>query len=522
MSNYDRIAISQKPDFYFSSNLSSDQSGKTLYVPTVSATNVGQPIIVGNPSSWKITDSQSIALSANPIFFRTDTSLEFVMQILQPLEPVCIFGDTENLNGIFVTNTGVEVRFVDADQTQKSTFVVFEKWPGRMHVVLSFDSLYCTLVVNGVVAQVDYREADSTTVTGISFKTNSASTYYVDGIGVYSDDFQSKSEYINSSDFDYIGFIDRTYQGVGSLLDSYRGQEKQTVTSTDFLPDPLEPEYHLYTMMFPLSSDEDFDSISIESNYSDMTMYYSTNDVTWTEFVGKVSFSPSTDFYILQIRVRTQDITRAFIINVFPMFDNKISTRTPAVLTPNGGPFYPDAHSLSIVNFPEGIELYNISYEGIWIDDDIPKSVEILFMPKATTKTIVFHSSDGSASCGSFGSITGFTAYLNGALVTNLDDARINQWNHLVLTKATTSATEFYLNSNESRLGPNIIEYAFLASYPNELEADTVSQLYSILTSYHKLSLSDNPIDIVESEADGVSPFKVYTYAWAIVGGGGI
>lgn len=521
MSSYDRIAISQKPDFYLSSNSASDQSGKTLYVVTNGTDNVGQPIILGNPSSWKITDNQFIEFNINPIFFRTNTTFEFVMQILQPLEPVCIFGDADNLNGIFVTNAGLEVRFVDADQIQKSTFLIFEKWPNKMHVMITFDPLYCTLQVNDQTSQIDYRAIDPISITDISFKTTISNIYYIDGIGIYSDTFESKSKYIDSGEFDYLGFIDRTYQGNGTLLDSYRGQEKRTISNTDFLPDPLEPEYYLYTMMFPLSSDEDFDSISIESNYTDMLLYYSTNDVLWTSFTGKITFSPSTDFYVLQIRIRIQDITRSFNINIFPMFDDKISTRTPAELTPNGGPFYPDKHDLSIVNFPEGVELYNISYEGIWVDNS-PKTIEILFMPKATTKTIVFHSNDGSVSCGTFGSITGFIAYLNGQLVTDLDDVRINQWNHLVLTKSSVSATEFYLNSNDLRLGTNIIEYALIASYEEELSENIVEQLYAILSSYHQLSVTENSTNITESEADGTSPFKVYTYAWAIIGGGGI
>jgi hypothetical protein len=522
MSNYDRIAISHKPDFYFSSNSSSDQSGNTLYTLTNTSTNVGQPIIVGNPSSWRISSTESIAFSSNPIFFREDSNMEFVMQIMQPTEPVCVFGDSDNLNGIFITNTGVEIRFIDVDQIQKSAFILMEKWPGKMHVVITFDSLYCTLKVNEQISQVSYRETDPLSVIDVSFKTTTDNSYTIDGIGIYSDTFVSKSNYINASEIDYLGFIEKTYQGNGSLFDSYRGLPRQKIYATDFTVDPLENEYYLYTTVFPLSSEEDLDSISIESNYTDMPMYYSTNDVSWTAFTGKVSFSPSADFYVLQIRVRAQDVTRSFIINIFPMFDNKISTRTPAELTPNGGPFYPDTHSSSIVNFPEGVELYDISYEGVWIDDDSPKTIEILFMPRNNDKTIVFYSADGSASCGTSGSITGFTAYLNGDLVTDLDEARINQWNHLVLTKASTSATEFYLNSNASRTETNIIEYSFIAAYPTELSADTASQLYAILSSYHSISLIENPSDITESEADGTSPFKVYTYAWAIIGGGGI
>jgi hypothetical protein len=219
--------------------------------------------------------------------------------------------------------------------------------------------------------------------------------------------------------------------------------------------------------------------------------------------------------------VKAIDAARSFIINVFSSYDDRITTQTPAELVPNGGPFYPNQYSTSIVNFPEGVELYEISYEGEWIEY-VPNSIEILFMPKSTSKTIVFESADGSVSCGTGGSITGYTAYLNGSSVANLNDARVNQWNHLVLTKVSVSADTFYLNSDSSRAGENVVEYALLASYPTVLTSGTVSDLYSILSSYHNASISDNPSGITEGELDGTSPFKVYTYAWAIIGGGGV
>jgi hypothetical protein len=521
MSNYDRLAISDKPDFYFSSNSSSDQSGAGLYGITNSSTNVGQPILVGNPSSWKITDSETLELDANPIFFRNGASMEFVVQKMQPLDTVCIFGDADEYNGIFLMPDRVQVRFVDADMVQRSVDVIFSAWPEKMHIVLTFDVLYCTLTVNNQSAQVTYRETDPDSISTVEFRSSSGNTYYIDGIGVYSKRFQSKINYINADAFDYLNFINKTYLATGTRFDGHRSQEATQILNSQFTPDPNQPETFIYTMTFPLSTDEDFSSISIESNFLDMEMQYSTNDVAWTDFTGNVSFTPSTDFFVLQIRVKAIDAARSFIINVFSSYDDRITTQTPAELVPNGGPFYPNQYSTSIVNFPEGVELYEISYEGEWIEY-VPNSIEILFMPKSTSKTIVFESADGSVSCGTGGSITGYTAYLNGSSVANLNDARVNQWNHLVLTKVSVSADTFYLNSDSSRAGENVVEYALLASYPTVLTSGTVSDLYSILSSYHNASISDNPSGITEGELDGTSPFKVYTYAWAIIGGGGV
>lgn len=521
MSNYDLLAISHKPEFYLSSNSSGDQSGTGLYGLTNGAANMGQPIIVGNPSSWRVSSTESIALDANPIFFREGVELEFVIQKLQPLDTVCIFGDTDGYNGIFLMPEGIQVRFVDADLNQKSATIGFSIWPEKMHIILTFDSVYCTLRANDQTAQVAYRETDPDSIASVSFKTTSGNTYYIDGVGVYSDAFESKRAYVDALDFDYSNFINRTYSATGTLFDGYRGLPKVEIRSTQFTPDPIEVESYLFTMNFPMSSDEDFSSISIESNFSDMQMKYKTNDGSWTSFTGNTSFTPTTNFFLLQIRVKVEDAQRPFIIKVFPMFDDRITTNTPAELVPNGGPLYPDKHTSSIVNFPEGVELYEISYEGEWIDY-IPNSIEIVFMPKATTKTIVFENADGSVSCGTGGSISGFTAYLNGAVVTDLNNVRINQWNHLILTDASPTAQTFYLNSTTLGADENIVEYAFLASYPSVLSAGTVSQLYSIISSYHKATVTENPADITEGALDGSSPFKIYTHAWAIIGGGGI
>jgi len=519
MSNYDRMAISQKPDFYFSSNSSGDQSGKTLYGITNGATNVGQPIIVGNPSSWRIAPGESLVLDANPIFFQTNNDLEFVIQMVQPTETICIFGDSNAYNGIFVTNGGVEIRVVDSDAVQRSASIPMIEWPVKMHMVLSFDPTYCTLIVNGQSTQVSYRETDPSTITSVSFKTTANNVYYLDGLGVYSDVFEDKSRYIDVGVFDYLDFISRTYDGMGTIFDGYRGQPRIEISNTDFTPDPILEEWYLFTIFFPLSSDEDFDSISIESSLT-IPMQYKTNDGSWVSFSRQVSFSPTTDFFILQIRARTQDVTVPFKIKVFPMFDDRILNATPAILTPNGGPLYPDLHTVSIVNFPEGVELYGISYEGEWVED-VPKTIEILFMPKETSEIIVLYSADGEATCGIGGSLSGYTAYLNGQAVANLNAARLNQWNHLVLTMTSPAANTFYLNSDTARTGEKIIEYALLAAYPTVLAENTISQMYSILSSYHKLSITEDTADISEGELDGSSPFKLYTQAWAIIGGGG-
>lgn len=521
MSNYDLIAISHRPDLYFSSNALGDQSGKNLYVLTNGASNVGQPIIAGNPSSWRIQDGESIEVDSNPIFFRSNTQMEFLIQKLQPTESVCIFGDTSNLNGIFLHPTGVSVRFVDADLSQKTASLTFLQWPEKMHIILSFDRNYCSLRVNDLVAQVTYRETDPDSISSVSFKTSVGNTYYLDGLGVYSGAFESKLKYIHAPRFDYLNFINKTYSGIGTLFDGYRGQPKIQIVKDQFRPDPIDVEYYIYTHAFTIPTDDGFSSISIESNYSDMEMQYKTNDGTWTAFIGNVSFVPSLDFFVLQVRVRAQNIGRSFVINIFAMFDDRITTNTPAELVPNGGPLYPDNHDLSIVNFPDGVELYEISYEGEWIEY-IPNSIEIVFMPKTDGKTIIFENSDGSVSCGAGGSIVGFTAHLNGQLVSDLDDARINQWNHLVITDASPTADTFYLNSNAARSDESIVEYAFMAAYPSVLSAGTVFDLYAIISCFHKVSVSENPSDISEGELEETSPFKIYSYAWAIVGGGGV
>lgn len=521
MSNYDRMAIAEKPDLYFSSNSSTDQSGSGLYTLTNGLANVGQPIISGNPSSWRVSSTEALAIDINPIFFRSGTQMEFVIQMLQPTDTVCVFGDSSGFNGIFVSPAGAELRFIDVDLVQRYVPLTFTIWPEKMYVLLSFDEVYCTIRINDQVAQIKYRETDPSSVSSVSFKTTSGNTYYIDGLGVYSSGFVTKKDYVDAIEFDYLSFINSTYGAVGSIFNGYRGLSRRRIYSGQFTQDPIDSDYYVYTMTFTLGSDEDFSSISIESNYRTMSMQYLTNDVTWTPFTGHISFTPSTNFFLLQIRAKSVDVSRSFVLDVCSIYDDEISTNSPARMTPNGGPLYPEKHTIPIVNFPDGVELYNISYEGTWIEY-IPNSIEIIFMPRDSGKTIIFENSEGSVSCGTGGSISGFTAYLNGALVTDLNNVRINQWNHLILTDSSVSATTFYLNSDSSRAQQNIIEYSFIASYPSVLTLAQAQQAYAIVGSFHKASVTENPTDIAEGNLDSGSPFKAYTYAWAIVGGGGV
>lgn len=519
MSNYDLTAISSNPDFYLSSNATVDQSGRAIYTLTNTATNTGQPIIVGNPSSWSVTSSNTIGLGSNPIFFRNDTSMEFVLRIERPTEAVCVFGDATPTNGLFVSDSGVELRFVDSGSVQKSVSIPLSIWPSKIHVVITFDSRFVGLQVNGVRAQVEYLPTDPGAVGAVTFKTSAARPYIIDGIGVYSLQFIPKHNMIDVTPFDYLGLVAHRYGSTGTRFDSYRPGARIKVNNAMFKQDPQSFDYYICTQTIPVT-DEAYSSIIIENSDPYMAMLYRTNDSDWVEFVGRTAFVPSQEFYVLQLRIPQADISNAFEISIDPIFDPNISTDTPASLLINGPFFNSGTHETALVNVPRGVELDGSSYAGTW-DIDSPRSIEIAFMPRDNSKTIVFESSEGSVSYGTGGSISGYTAYLNGVPAVDLSAVRINQWNQLVLTIDAPVATGFYLNSDSTRAGAGNIAYAYLIGYQNKLTSEQIDDLYKIATSSHGIRVVETTPPITEGNVQSGSPFSLYTFAWAIVGGGG-
>ena len=516
MSNYDQTAIASDPEFYLSSASLSDQSGKSLYVLDNDALNIGQPIIVGNKSSFIVDATHPINLDSNCIFFRSNCHVEFVVYLTQPTQSICIFGDSDTANGLFVDPAGIELRFVDSNLSSLYTRIDILEWPLKAHITLTFDSESATLDVNDVQSQISYAPTDPATIADVEFKSASSYFYLLDGFGVYSNRFINKSSMIDAKDFDYFNFTSGKYESIGSVFSGYRLGESKTINKSDFLLHP-DGYYMISYIMIPQTEDS-YDYITFECSDSDVIVSYRIDALSESTFTDREEFFPSTRVFSVSFKVSLDDINKSFWLKIRAYYEGSITTQTPAKLILDGAAYYSDSNDIKIVNCPPGHYLGGYNYDCEWYITP-PKSVEIVFMPlDLTNETFVFSSSDGEVSFGTGGSVSGYTAYLNGVVVSDLDDVLINQWNHLILTKSSVADTEFILNDSQAGNEQSNIRYLFINAYPSVLPAGDIQQLYKIITSSHKLRLVETLSPIQEGEAEYDSPFLLYSYAWSIIG----
>lgn len=516
MSNYDQTAIASDPEFYLSSASMTDQSGKALYVLDNDALNIGQPIIAGNESSFIVDATHPIGLDSNCIFFRNNCHIEVVAYFTQPSESICIFGDSDTQNGLFIDPAGIELRFVDSNLASKYTRIDLLEWPIKSHLTVTFDAESATIDINGIQSQISYAPTDPTTVADVSFKSTGDYFYLLDGFGVYSNRFINKSDMINAKDFDYFNFTSGKYQSIGSVFSGYRLGESKTINKSDFL---LHPDgYYMISYIMTPQIEESYDYITFECSDPSLTVTYKINALAEDTFVTREEFFPVARVFSISFKVSLDDINKLFWLKIKGYYEGSITTQTPAKLILDGAAYYSDSNDIKIVDCPPGHYLGGSNYDGEWYDIP-PNSIEIVFMPlDLTNETFVFSSSDGEASFGAGGSVTGYTAYLNGASVANLNNVLVNQWNHLVLTKASVADTNFILNDSQTGGEQSNIRYLFINAYPVVLTVNAIEQLYKIITSSHKLRVVETLSPIVEGEAEYDSPFLLYSYAWSIIG----
>lgn len=516
MSDYDLTAIASDPELYISSASAFDQSGKALFIVTNGSQNIGQPIIAGNISSMRIDSTHTIDLDSNPLFFRNNSYLELVGYFTQPSESICIFGDADGYNGIFIDPAGIELRFVDSNLSVVQTRVSLFDWPLKAHITVNFDSKYATLDVNDVRSQIEYSATDPTTVPDVSFKSIVGYSYLIDGIGVYSNRFINKSNMINAKDFDYFNFTSGKYGSIGTVFNGYRQADERIIPSSDFM---LHPDgYYVAGYIFIPQSEELFESVVFQCSDPTVQITYKIDNDAEQTFDDLRMILPSTSLFSVTFKVPESEMSKVFSLTIKAYFDLDITTASPAKLVADGA-VYSGSTDIKIVDCPEGVYFQGGYYTGEWYIDP-PKSIELVFMGHRTDiSTFLFSSSDGEVSFGPSGAVTGYTAYLNGVLTTDLDDVVLDQWNHLILTKASVVDTTFFLNNDQSETKASDLSYLYLNAYPVELSAPDIAQLYSIISSSHKLRITDSPSPIVEGDAEFDSPFLLYSFAWSIIGG---
>lgn len=523
MSTYDKIAFGNRPNLYLSAPDITDKSGVGSFaLSNNNLSPIGQPIIFGSEFSFLVTDTTTVDITGNPLFFNSTASFECVVVAGRPTEDVPIVIDDDTQNALYITPEGFTLKlFFDnllSTYAQIATVPV-KDWSKKFYIVLTITATQATLSVNGQSEILTYTDTivDSTNlVLGGGYTGYS---YLLDGVGFYNTTLTSKTNLLNDPMSGHSNYAASKHGGVTTLFNGFTSSPILTFNLSDFLY-----EDGLHTLIYYSAYVQGgLDYLIVKSNDERVTVSYDINlddSGEFTEYLLVGTVADST----LRFMVNDIDIQSDFQITIQPITNGDVLFNTPADLTLSGLALYGSVDE-SIVNFPDGTKLPGSAYLGTWIYSTImpdpPKTIEFVFKPiDSGSDTTVFANSDGSATFGPGGAITGFTAYLNGSLVTDLTDIRYEQWNHLVLVDAGATATEFYLNSDDGLSSDDTISYMYLTAYPSDLSADDIELLYQIVTGIDQIPISESA-SISEGEFDNGLPFNVYAYAWAIVGAGG-
>jgi hypothetical protein len=520
MSTFDKIAFGDRPKLYLSAPDTVDKSGTGAF--SLSSNNlspIGQPVIYGSEFSFLMTDSTTVDVVGNPIFFSDKTSFECVIFAGRPTEDVSILVDDDGQNALLITPDGITLKlfFENLLSTySKTTTVNIKDWNKKLYIVVTITATQATLSVNGVGSILTYQDSilDSSNITiGGGY---SGYKYLVDGIGFYGKTVSNKVDIIDDKYSGYSNYVARRNGGRVTKFDGYRRGTKLTLTLSDssFVNGDQYVFSYLVTQI-----NQGLDYIIVRANDERVVVSYDIDFDQSGDFTEYLLVS-AVDESNIRFIVNSTEVEDDFTITIETIYNGDILYETPADLELIGQALYSDP-SESIVNLPDGVKLPESTYVGTWIAEDPPGTVEIVFKPvDEGIDTYVFYSSDGSVSYGPTASITGYTAYLNGQLVTDLTDVRYDQWNHLVLTHDSPTSLDFYLNSNDGLAPSTTISYMTLASYPSVLDTDVISVLYSILTGIDLLNVSET-VAISEGTFSGGQGFNSYSYAWAILGAGG-
>lgn len=522
MSTYDQLSFASNPTLYLSAPDINDKSGAGAF--TLANNNLiatGQPIIYGNAKSFYINDTNTVDVIGNPLFFGTNTSLEFVSVISKPTQDVPIVVDDNNMNGIFITPTGIVLRLffeTSSASYSKIAFVRVKDWDKKLHVIVTVSNTQSVLNVNGEYSYLQYTDSiipsDNLTIGG----GYSNYAYLIDGIGFYRGTSIDKSMVINDPGSGYEIYTGRKYGSTTTKFDNPVFAYSENFVLSDF---SFSTEPDMYTLIYYVSRyGEATDYISVRSNDENVVVSYVLNLDTTGDFSNYLLLD-DVDTATLVFYVAAEDVQDDFKLTINAYSNGSITTNTPASLQLEGMALY-DVGSESIVNYPNGTLLNQSTYTGTWIED-VPSTIEIVFKAiESTLDTIVFSSIDGQVSYGPTGSISGYTTYLNGVLVADMSDVLLNQWNHLVLVYSSPTATEFYINSDDGLSSDQTIAYMLLTSYAQELDLNQVEQLYNILSGIDVISAQEPALSIIEGEFDNGLAFNYYSYAWSIIGAGGL
>jgi hypothetical protein len=525
MNTYDQLALSAFPTLYVASPLTTDQSNSSEYTLSNNSLSLtGQPIISGHLSSFYVNDTNTVDIGGDLGFFISESSLEFVMYCNQPQEEFPLLM-ADSLSGIYVDQDGIIFRlhFQDTDGVVYAIDAKcrVEQWSRKFHIILYFNSNDAQLLVNGNQYKIDYIH-EPVIPTEFVLGTTEDNWVNIDGFSAFNRRSPDKSIYINDLNNGHAIYSTAILGGNYTMFDSFDIMSSRTYNKADFIK--YDQDQYILTTTSPPETDSSPDFVIIKININNTNVVYKTDlSSDWNPLNEPIVLDNSTPIKTISFIWTPNQIVSDISITIDYIRDGKIEEHSPAILELTGQALFFDTED-SMVNVPNGIRLIDSYYEGTWVvgnNVDIPLSIEILF--KAETiqdDTYVFYSSDGHASFGPTGSISGYIAYLNGQLVTDLDDVLVGQIYHLVLIESTPAGDTFYLNFDGS--SSSSISYILLSSYQTELSENQILSLLNVLSGSDKLEFEET-IDFLDEGTDidtGIA-YNPYSYAWSIVGAGG-
>ncbi len=523
MSKYNQLAISTNPTLLLSAPIITDQSGNSTSLSSNNLEAPAQPIIYGNASSFLVTETTGVVIDEDIVFIE-GSSTELVLLAESPTEDINVLS-TDVDSGLFLTPDSVMLRVVSTLEDLILTQVIQVKvkdWSSKKHILIGVGSGQVTLSVNAQVSSASFVGAlvqgDSVTI-GASVD----SRFLFDGLGIYTNKLANKTTSIDDPGSGHSIYASILHGGKTTKFDTFLVDEINTINLDDFHIEAADLETRSLVYSFLVSQTDQVEKYLVLKVNNDSTVIeYDISGGGIEEFISRTAIELTDSDVVISLRVDI-DAPIDLEIEITTMLDADILFQTPADFVADGTPIFPATVDESIVNCPEGVWLGLASYTGTWkaFEQDLaepPKTIEFLFKLNDPTETVVlFDSADGSVATDAQ---SGYTLWLNGVEVADLDDLKWNQWNHLVLVNDTAAATEFTLNTDGSS-DPMNVNYQFLTAYPTSLVEADIEQLYSILAGVDIISVVEDPVTFAEGEFDNGQGFEVFSLTWAIVGSGG-
>lgn len=518
MNTYDQISFTDKPLFYLSSPTLTDQSGASTWGLTNNGvTAIGQAIIFGHKNSFYITDTNYFSITGSLGFGVPGNTIEMVLYSQRPTQEYAAFADDTTKSGIYLNESSISVRVFSSQGLDTEIRHDVRTWPQKFYLRLSFTYNEITFSVNGETSSATYTTLPTVTTCRIGYGMNDE-WFLIDGLGVYSGQTTTKSNHINDANNGYFNYV-RHKQGKTITFSEATSTFTKEITNKDFILSANGLQRSFSYVITPTDVAEAF--FTVTPGRQDIDFFASTDvDAVPAVFHNPIAIPNDSLMYFYLQQGFFMDNTD-FTMTLKGVLDGKIYGQH-SILELTGVCIDVPPND-SIVNCPDSMVLGGY-YSGEY-RMDTPATLEFVFkVGSMENDNVIYEDADCAVSAGPTGAITGFTsAYLNGDLVTDINDILPEQWYHMVLI-SPSNETEYVLNYDGVDF--NTVAYMFFTVYESTLTATDAQNSFDILVGTDIISVEDNLGTLEETpitggfEPDNGTSYILYSYPWAVVGAG--